>query len=48
MAKITGPLMSIDASGAFADTMVYAKWKGIKYSRQYCQRRLEFYPSVPV
>jgi len=35
MAKVTGPLMSIDASGAFADTMVYAKWKGIKYSRQY-------------
>jgi hypothetical protein len=27
--------MSIDASGAFADTMVYAKWKGINYSRQY-------------
>lgn len=25
MAKVTGPLMSIDASGAFADTMVYAK-----------------------
>ncbi|NWF92476.1 MAG: hypothetical protein HXY46_06135 [Syntrophaceae bacterium] len=35
MAKVTGPLMSIDASGAFADTMVYAKWKGINYSRQY-------------
>jgi hypothetical protein len=27
--------MSIDASGTFADTMVYAKWKGINYSRQY-------------
>jgi hypothetical protein len=35
MAKVTGPLMSIDASGAFADTMVYARWKGINYSRQY-------------
>lgn len=35
MAKVTGPLMSLDASGAFADTMVFAKWKGINYSRQY-------------
>lgn len=35
MAKVTRPLMSIDASSAFADTMVYAKWKGINYSRQY-------------
>ena len=25
MAKVTGPLMSIDASGAFAGTMVYAR-----------------------
>ena len=35
MAKVTGPLMSIDDSGAFADTIIYAKWKGINYSRQY-------------
>jgi len=35
MAKVTGPLMSIEASVTFADTMVYAKWKGINYSRQY-------------
>ncbi|HPU29086.1 MAG TPA: hypothetical protein PLM71_02055 [Syntrophorhabdaceae bacterium] len=35
MAKVTRPLMSIDASGAFVDTIVYAKWKWIKYSRQY-------------
>jgi hypothetical protein len=35
MAKVTGPLISIEASVAFADTMVYAKWKGINYSRQY-------------
>lgn len=28
MAKVTGPLMSIDASGAFADAMVYAKLNG--------------------
>jgi hypothetical protein len=27
MATVTVPLMSIDTSGAFADTMVYAKWK---------------------
>jgi len=27
MAKVTGPLMSIDASGAFADTMVYANFQ---------------------
>jgi len=27
MAKVTGPLMSIDESFAFADTMVYAKWR---------------------
>lgn len=34
-AKVTGPLISIDASGAFADTMVYGKWKRINYSGQY-------------
>lgn len=35
MAKVTAPLMSMDASGAFGDTIVYAKWKGINYARQY-------------
>ena len=33
MARVTGPLVSIDASGAFAHTMLYAT-KGINYSRQ--------------
>mgnify|MGYP003376285847 CR=1 FL=1 len=35
MSKVTGPLMSIDASGAFADTLVFSKWKGRNYVRQY-------------
>ena len=35
MAKLTGPLLSLSASGQFAKTMVYATWKGIKYARQY-------------
>ena len=35
MAKVTGPLMSLYASGAFAYAMVFAKWKGIDYTRQY-------------
>jgi len=29
MAVVTGPLFSIDASGQFARSMVYGKWKGI-------------------
>lgn len=28
MAKVTGPLMSLDASGGFAATLVFGKWKG--------------------
>ena len=35
MAKLTGPLMSLSASGQFASTIVYATWKGIKYARAY-------------
>ena len=35
MAKVTGPLMSLSASGSFGDTLVYATWKGIQYVRQY-------------
>ena len=35
MAKVIGPLMSMDASGAFGDTLVFAKWKGRNYVRQY-------------
>lgn len=34
MAKVTGPLMSVSASGKFAGTMVFASWKGRAYSRQ--------------
>lgn len=33
MAKVTGALFSVDASGAFAGKLVFAKWKG----RQYCR-----------
>jgi hypothetical protein len=28
MAKVTGPLFSLDARGKIADTLVYAIWKG--------------------
>lgn len=35
MAKLTGPLMSVSASGKFAGTMVFAAWKGRAYARQY-------------
>ena len=34
MAKVSGPLMSLDASGKIADTIVFAKWKGRNYVRQ--------------
>lgn len=34
MAKVTGPLMSQDASGAYAGTLVFSKWKGRNYVRQ--------------
>ena len=29
MAKVTGPLFSINASGQFASSMVFSNWKGI-------------------
>jgi hypothetical protein len=35
MAKSQSPLFGIDASGAIGDTVVYGKWKGIKYARRY-------------
>lgn len=35
MAKVTGPLFSLDASGKFADSLVFMKWKGINTVRQY-------------
>lgn len=33
MAKVTGPLMSLDASGTVAKTTVFSKWKGRNYVR---------------
>jgi len=35
MAKVTNPLFSIEASGKFADTVVYQKWKGIDFARKF-------------
>ena len=34
MAKVTGPLFSLDASGSYGGAMVFAKWKGRAYVRQ--------------
>lgn len=34
MARTVGPLMSLDASGSIAGTIVYSKWKGRNYVRQ--------------
>jgi hypothetical protein len=33
MAVVTGPLMSLTASGTIANTITYGDWKGIKYAR---------------
>lgn len=33
MAVVTGPLMSLGASGTIASTLTYARWKGIPYAR---------------
>lgn len=35
MAKLRGPLFSLQASGAIAKTLVYFGWKGLKVARQY-------------
>jgi len=35
MAKVTGPLMSMTASGKIADTIVFFSWKGIATVRQW-------------
>jgi len=35
MAKVSGPLMSMSASGKIADAMVFASWKGVAYVRQW-------------
>jgi hypothetical protein len=34
MARTTGPLMSLDASGSVANTIVFSRWKGRSYVRQ--------------
>ena len=33
MARLTGPLLSLDASGSIFSTIVYSKWKGLNYAR---------------
>lgn len=35
MAKVTGPLMSMSASGQIGKAIVFAGWKGVNYVRQY-------------
>jgi len=35
MAKPTAPLLSFDASGTLAKTMVYSRWRGVRYVRRY-------------
>ena len=35
MAKVTGPLLSLDARGAIAQTQVYGSWRGIPTVRRY-------------
>jgi len=35
MAKVTGPLMFMSASGKIADALVFAAWKGVSYVRQF-------------
>lgn len=34
MAKVVGPLMSIEASGTYGKTLVFSKWKGRPYVRE--------------
>jgi len=33
MAKVIGPLFSLDASGTIAGAMTFSKWKGLNYVR---------------
>jgi len=35
MARVTGPLMSFDASGTIAGAVVFAKWRGRNYVRRH-------------
>lgn len=34
MAKVTGALLSMGASGSIGDTLTFATWKGVDYARQ--------------
>ncbi len=34
MAKLKGPMFSLDAAGSFGNSIVYSRWKGINYARQ--------------
>lgn len=34
MARVSGPLFSVEASGGYAGVIVFAKWKGRQYARQ--------------
>ena len=33
MARLTGPLLSLDARQTFANTIVFSAWKGLNYAR---------------
>jgi hypothetical protein len=33
MAKVDGPLLSLDASGSIGGAMTFSKWKGVNYVR---------------
>lgn len=35
MAKTTAPLLSFDANGSMAKTMVYSRWRGVRYARRH-------------
>lgn len=35
MARVTGPLMSMDASGTVAGAIVFSRWKGLPYVRRH-------------
>ena len=35
MAKVTGPLFSLKASGKFGDSIIFSSWKGLNIARKY-------------
>ncbi len=44
MARLKGPLFSLDASGSLAKTIVYSQWKGRNYARLHV---IPFNPNAP-